>query len=466
MCKPENKNVYSAGSGSNDNTSGMEFSDEFQAVLPLSPVQQGMLYHYMLRKDRAYLEQAVCLVEGELDLEILEYTVNRLIEENEILRTIYDYSQPDSPRQILLRKRLIKLEMIDLSGMEDQKNRINVFIENDADRNIDLTRETFRIAVMKLGESRYKMVCTYHHIIMDAWSIKQLEKLFFSTYYSRMKNLVHNNTNYQYSSYLEWIARQDYEKAREYWSLYLKEASAPIYQEQLSEKTEITSINIDISEYPDRIIRDIALCGKVTYNTVILAAWGIFVLKNYYKSDAVIGCVVSGRMIDVKNVEKICGLFVNTVPVLIPGNLSFIELLKKIQGDILKSSKFSYLSLGEIMSCANLKTNDNFMVINFNIDSEELIAPYEDFPFVIKDIYYRELANYELYLDVKKKQETCSININYNRHKFYFDAGDLRDEITGILEYMKNQLFSSVQDFISTGNNSDFIAADVEFNFE
>ncbi len=466
MCKPENKNQYLTGSGSKEIISDTGYSDEFQAVLPLSPVQQGMLYHYMLRKDRAYLEQAVCLVEGELDLEILEYTFNRLIEENEILRTIYDCPQPDSPRQILLRKRLVKLEVIDLSGMEGQENLINEFIENDADKNIDIAKETFRIAVMKLGENRYKIVCTYHHIIMDAWSVKQLEKQFFSAYYSRMKSLVHNNTNYQYSLYLEWIARQDYEKAREYWSLYLKEASAPIYQEQVSEKAEMASANIQISEYSDRIVREMALYAKVTYNTVILAAWGIFVLKNYYKSHVVMGCVVSGRMIDVKNVEKICGLFVNTVPVLIPGSLSFLELLKKIQGDILRSSKFSYLSLGEIMACANLKTNDNFMVINFNIDSEELLAPYEDFPFAIKDIYYRELANYELYLDVKRKQETCSVNINYNRHKFYFDAGWVNDEFTGILEYMKNQLSSSVQDLLAAGNNSDLIAADVEFNFE
>jgi len=68
--------------------------------------------------------------------------------------------------------------------------------------------------------------------------------------------------------------------------------------------------------------------------------------------DVVFGSVVSGRNPEVQGVEKIVGLFINTIPVRISygDNPSFSELLLRVQKTWLDSEKYSACSLAKIRS--------------------------------------------------------------------------------------------------------------------
>ncbi len=71
----------------------------------LSPMQEGMLFHYIMDEtSAAYFEQMSYQVKGELDIATFERAFNRLIDRYDVLRTVFIYKSAKKPRQVLLKK--------------------------------------------------------------------------------------------------------------------------------------------------------------------------------------------------------------------------------------------------------------------------------------------------------------------------------------------------------------------------
>ncbi|NFC41929.1 hypothetical protein EXN11_20220, partial [Clostridium botulinum] len=72
---------------------------------------------------------------------------------------------------------------------------------------------------------------------------------------------------------------------------------------------------------------------RVTMNTIIQAVWGILLQRYNNIDDVVFGTVVSGRNANIEGIDRMVGLFINTIPVRIKteSGMSFVELIKEIQ---------------------------------------------------------------------------------------------------------------------------------------
>ncbi|NFB85053.1 hypothetical protein EXN63_20305, partial [Clostridium botulinum] len=68
-------------------------------------------------------------------------------------------------------------------------------------------------------------------------------------------------------------------------------------------------------------------------NTIIQAVWGILLQRYNNIDDVVFGTVVSGRNANIEGIDRMVGLFINTIPVRIKteSGMSFVELIKEIQ---------------------------------------------------------------------------------------------------------------------------------------
>ena len=81
-----------------------------QNVYPLTPMQEGMLFHALLEPDSAaYFEQLSWSVRGELDVAAFEASWNTLIERYTVLRTMFVYEGTDRPVQVVLESRPISV---------------------------------------------------------------------------------------------------------------------------------------------------------------------------------------------------------------------------------------------------------------------------------------------------------------------------------------------------------------------
>ena len=148
----------------------------------LSPMQEGILFHYLMdEKTGIFMEQTSAEIKGELDIELLNRAFNRLIDRYDVLRTVFVYKRASKPRQVLLKAREAKVYVDDISHLDESEKtvRLEAFKRRDRETRFDLSKDIpIRFSLLKLSDSSYMIVLTFHHIIMDGTSHKILEQEF------------------------------------------------------------------------------------------------------------------------------------------------------------------------------------------------------------------------------------------------------------------------------------------------
>ncbi|MCP4152439.1 MAG: hypothetical protein GY757_32170, partial [bacterium] len=76
---------------------------KINTMYPLSPMQNGMLFHHIAGKNSgAYFEQTLLNIGGELDTGLFRESFRILTERHEVLRTIFIHEGLDKPLQMVL----------------------------------------------------------------------------------------------------------------------------------------------------------------------------------------------------------------------------------------------------------------------------------------------------------------------------------------------------------------------------
>lgn len=358
---------------------------QIKNMYPLTPMQEGMLFHSLLEKnDKAYFQQAIFNINGSLDIELFNESFNALLERYDILRTVFISEQVEQPLQVVLKERKMTVEFQDLSSMDrvSQNSCIEDYAKKDMEKGFDLSKDVLmRVSLLKLGINVHKVIWSFHHIIMDGWCLAILIKDYFLIYEAlKSKNKPLLEPVYSYGSYVEWLMKRDRNEALEYWKRYLAD-----YEEQASipRKSKLGEMNgyekVDISFKLDTeltsLLEKMAIENNTTLSAIMQAAWGVLIGIYNNTNDVVFGAVVSGRPPEVYGIETMVGLFINTVPVRVTfsKDSSFLDILKAIYIDAIKSKKYEYFSLAEIQSGSNLKNAlvDSIMVFeNYPLESE------------------------------------------------------------------------------------------------
>ncbi|WP_281944516.1 condensation domain-containing protein, partial [Paenibacillus tyrfis] len=212
----------------------------------------------------------------------------------------------------------------DLRGMNEAEREAYGadYIREDKARGFDLTQDVLmRVSILRTGEETLRFIWSFHHIVMDGWCLSLVTQEVFGTYFAlREQKQLELAPVTPYSSYIEWLERQDSEEASRYWSEYLAG-----YEQQTLLPTDKTQQKAGSYAAEEQIcivgkeltgqLKRIAKQHQVTLNTVLQTAWGIVLHKYNGSWDAVFGSVVSGRPTEIPGVDRMIGLFINTVPV-------------------------------------------------------------------------------------------------------------------------------------------------------
>ncbi|MDF2650784.1 MAG: hypothetical protein K0Q73_6589, partial [Paenibacillus sp.] len=406
----------------------MKKSDTIQKVYPLTPMQEGMLFHSIMDPDSsAYhnlLQAKIC---GQLDVSLFEQSFNQLIEENDILRTAFVHQNLQRPRQVVLSKRTIKLHFEQLDHLDEREQCI--FIESYiSERNAgryNLAKEVpMHIAVFQTAEQEYQFIWSHHHILMDGWGLGIVINRLFQIYEAlKHDKMLPQEAIYPFSDYIKWLEKQDREEALAYWqsylsgyeqSVHLPKASTP--EDSLYQKQEISFV---IDEMTTGRMAQLASSYQTTVNTVFQSIWGLLLSKYNYTNDVVFGSVVSGRPSQVKGIEKMVGLFINTIPVRISyqDEQSFDNLLAEAQRNALASETYHFVPLYEIQSKDGHKQDlfDQLIIFeNYPVAKELQNNGWEEtLGFVINDVHVEEQTNYPLNIVVAPGAELL-IKLSFN----------------------------------------------------
>ncbi|MDQ1355594.1 MAG: hypothetical protein QG657_5904, partial [Acidobacteriota bacterium] len=349
----------------------MKSMEQLVDVYNLSPMQEGMLFHSLMDKDsRAYFWQTLLSLHGNIDWEVLEKSINRVIRRYEVLRTVFLFEDLRQPLQVVLKERRLKVDYRDISHLheDERKELVKEFCRQDRERGFDLSKDLLmRITLFKIEPDDYKLVWSSHHIIMDGWCLGILfgDFLKFYSVLVRGGEAEEPGPAVPYRRYIEWLEKQDKQKGLAYWREYLdgydRQATLPTTGDRWS---TVQADGYDRKQHTIILgaplvdgLAGIANRALTPLAVVLQTLWGVLLQKYNNTTDVVFGMVVSVRPPEIEGIEQMAGLFINTTPMRVKtgGNKTFFQLLHALYGQLIKSKEAEYLPLAEIQAQCLLK---------------------------------------------------------------------------------------------------------------
>ncbi|MCP5051334.1 MAG: amino acid adenylation domain-containing protein [bacterium] len=411
--------------------------DRVDNIYPLSPLQEGFLFHRLLDKDsNAYFVQNILHLEGSVNRTLLEKSIDTLVRRHDILRTSFVYKEIERSRQVVLKERDVRLLFRDLSAREEQETHILNYRRQDKKQGFDLTRDRLiRYALFKLSETSHVLIWSYHHILMDGWCMGILFKELFDSYRHFVNNEPINlEPVIPYKTYILWLEKQDKEVGFNYWKSILDGYEQPALlpgedpktrrlpgQEEYRYQQEQHKLVLDRQTTSG--LNQLASGYHVTLNTLFRTAWAILLQRYNNINDVVFGAVVSGRSSEVKGIENMMGLFINAIPVRIitKENQFFEELVKDAQEQAVQSQSREYLPLAEIQGRSLLKGNlVNHIIVfeNYPLDEELVNKAAQDVSgFRVERFDLDEHTNYDFDVIILPGEE-LTITFRYNIYMY------------------------------------------------
>jgi amino acid adenylation domain-containing protein len=378
-------------------------------ILPLIGIQEGMLFHYISNPDsKEYYEQLSLTLTGKVSPELVEKAWNAVVESNEMLRTIYRWEKLEKPIQIILKKLEVKVRFHDLSNLKekDRRSELDRIKKDDINSYIDITNETFRVLLCKISDEESEMIIGNHHIIYDGWSNGIILKEFLQAYKAlsagELPERVKKN---RFQELIKWYKLQDKNSQKEYWSNYLEnyDINDDIFN-GVSDARELTCYSYKITDELCERTVNFARENKVSLSTVLYSIWGILLHKLNNTDDIVFGTTISGRNVDIKDVDEIVGLFINTIPLRIkinPGD-TVGGIIFDADTSLEKRGRFENTSFIDIKEYCGLRPRQNLfnsivVVENYPLDFKKMEL---DGLFKISDFSMIESTNFNMTLGI------------------------------------------------------------------
>ncbi len=402
-----------------------------EAIYALSPMQNGMLFHTLLNKEKEeYIQQVSTTINGKLNITAFKNAWQKTIDRNTILRTSFVYKKVKNMLQVVHKKVELPFEYLDWSTLsEDQSERqLEDLLIKDRKKGFNLTKPpAMRILLIKLSDEKHKLIWTHHHIILDGWSLPLLLKEVF-TFYEAFNSGIEINLPFPqpYKNYITWLKNKDMKKAEKFWKNYLKGFTTPVEinlakEENIIEEIDSKTIAEEFSETETEQIKNIAQENKITINTIIQIAWANLIHKYTGENDIVFGATTSGRPTDLYDAENIIGLFINTLPIrsTISDDITIKQQFEQFHNNQGNIREYEYTPLVEIQKWSDIDNKANlfnniFVFENYPVD-ESINNP--NLSFEISDVKFKERTNFPLTLIVAPGKK-LSLKIYYDVSKF------------------------------------------------
>ncbi|WP_125152627.1 non-ribosomal peptide synthetase [Clostridium rectalis] len=353
-------------------------------IIPLTNMQQGMLYSKILDPDStAYIIQTCYCIDVNCDLELLKVSFELLCETYSALRTSIFYRDVKIPRQVILSNRQIDFKMIEVCENELIEDILSKTKEELLNKKYDFEKDSlFNVVVIVDSNYNKYLIINFHHIIMDGWClpiiINKTNEYYNRLFWGESKEDISKTIKKDFvlEPYIREINKHNKDVALDYWKNLLKgfdtqgkflSSDYPKYSEN-----EVEAYFYSFTEKETKDILSFISNNKITANTLLELAWALVLQRLFGVDDVVFGKVVSGRNENVEGLIDAVGLFINTIPVRIDlsSNVNITEMLQKIQEQSNNSSSNDFCPLYEIQKTSSLGENlINSTIVFENYDS-------------------------------------------------------------------------------------------------
>ncbi|MDY7229483.1 non-ribosomal peptide synthase/polyketide synthase [Hyalangium rubrum] len=389
-------------------------------LYPLSPMQQGMLFHTLLDPGSGmYFERAAWTLDTDLNPAALRRAWQQIMERYSILRTRFAWEGMAEPLQVVLREATLPWEEQDLRSLPEQEQRARLaeWMKKDQARGFDPKRAPLmRVAVLRLAEKSWRVVWSFHHLLLDGWSVGRVLNEVLALYDANVRQeSLRLEEPPRFRDYIAWLVERGTAKAEGWWKQELAGFTEPTplpgetggqarsAPQVMAERKLI--IPAEVTEQ----LRAFSRRQQVTINTMVQAAWALVLGRHAGVEDVVFGATVAGRPPELSGVEQMVGLFINTLParVKLPSGQKVVDWLKEFQAWQVERTPYEYAPLVQVQGWSQVPRGTPLF---------ESIFVFENYPvedavrqgassFEVRDVSAQERTNYPLTLTAHADKE-------------------------------------------------------------
>ena len=322
--------------------------------------------------------QLALALAGPLDSAVLEKAAYALIERHGSLRAGFEQASLARPVQVIVAGVKPPWSSIDLSSLDEAQRdtRMSELLAQDRRLRFDLSSPPLlRFTLIRLGGEEHRLVLTSHHLLLDGWSAAILVQELLALYAHGGDSAVLGPVR-PYRDYLAWTATQDRADAISAWRealAGLQEPTRVAPHHGTAAGTAPEQMMVALSAELTSGLSEAARRAGVTLNTVVQTAWAILLGRLLGQDDVVFGVTVAGRPPELAGIERMVGLFINTLPlrVHLPASKPLLALLREVQDNQSKLIAHQHVGLAEIQSATGLGELFDTLVVfeNYPLDA-------------------------------------------------------------------------------------------------
>lgn len=406
---------------------------EVESVYPLTFMQLLVLNHNILHARQGTVSLLAFPIAEELRLDHFRLAWQRVIDRHSVLRTGFIWRKISHPVQFVKRHVDVAIDVLDWTKLsaDEQKQALAEWIAQERQKSFKVDEvPQMRFQLIQYDKASYQFVWTYQHSLFDGWSMNLILQEVWANYQLGEALIREPQTPATpFLDYVKWQKRQDDQEARQFWT---GELGPFRYREQLvpttpSQRSGYVSAVKSVALAQDEVytVREFSRKNQITLNTVVLGAWGLAQARLLEQRDVLIGLMTSGRVPEIGQMDKMVGLFTNSLPVRLTYNDAdqvkewFVALQKKI----VRIRRYEHITLQQMAQWSQIPLDFLQTVIN----TRSLV--YTHFPFQTQageQKPFQAKSSGQLHLPlrlfVNPSEDRFTLRAEYDSSQFAHDA--------------------------------------------
>src|SRR5262245_19054360 len=329
-------------------------------VYRLTPMQQGLLFHTLYRPEAGeYVVQFAFDLIGPLRPADLERAWREVVDRHPALRTSFHWQGLERPVQVVHREVPLVLAERDWRSVPAAEHpaRLDALLREDRRQGFDLSAPPLvRLILVRLAEEMHVFLLSHHHLLLDGWSLPLVIREVFALYeasgHGRCLTLERPRP---FRDYIAWLQRQDAARAESFWRGFLAGFSAPTPlgiggPASAEDQKGYAEVRRALSAEAAAALQGWSRRHQLTASVLMQGAWAAVLARYSGEEELLFGAAVSGRPAEIAGVERMIGLFINTLPVRLQlrRDVPALAQLQQIQAAQAELLLYEYSALPDI----------------------------------------------------------------------------------------------------------------------
>ncbi|WP_158277559.1 non-ribosomal peptide synthetase [Opitutus sp. ER46] len=405
-------------------------------VYPLSPMQQGMLFHRLESGIGGVdVEQVVCECRHEISAPEFEQAWELVVRRHDCLRTTFGWRAGDEPRQWVLPPEMVRLPLrvLHFERDEDVTRLLESFLA--ADRRSGFARleaPLARVTLFQTAENHAWFVFTYHHLVLDARGMHTLFQDVLDAHDALGRGAsVTLKPVRPYREYITWLQTLDLHRAEAFWRAQLQDLRGATVLPLASPAGVAPAddipgeLGLRFGPEETRRLREAAGRHGVTLNTLLQGAWALVLSRCTGEDDVLFGAVRACRHVPVEGAGEMAGMLINTVPfrVRLASAASVGHWLRDLREQWVALRDYEHTPLMQVQRWSGVEAGQPLFETVFNLHDPSWIAELRSRGgrWTQRDFDVRCQPNYPLALDIFAA-DTVRVRAFFERRRFGVEA--------------------------------------------